>query len=220
MKNIGYVSHDKELRLLIEQLEERLPELRFYDIGADLSIVHKADISHVIFDFDNFHSLSDSLLYKQIEKLQGMRLLIIGNELSELLFNHPKSGTVIAHLLKPVSPESLYAAVKYYLLDQEPSLNKDEVSERLLFGSRMYSCLLGYYYLNKAVEYCRDNNVDDSVRMAVIYDYIAVNYDTTKSKVEKSIRRLISRFEGGRHRTNSEWILYFYGQLQSNRVEL
>ena len=137
-----------------------------------------------------------------------------------MLFNHPKSGTVIAHLLKPVSPESLYAAVKYYLLDQEHSLNKDEVSERLLFGSRMYSCLLGYYYLNKAVEYCRDNNVDDSVRMAVIYDYIAVNYDTTKSKVEKSIRRLISRFEGGRHRTNSEWILYFYGQLQSNRVEL
>lgn len=34
MKNIGYVSHDKELRLLIEQLEERLPELRFYDIGS------------------------------------------------------------------------------------------------------------------------------------------------------------------------------------------
>lgn len=219
MKNIGFVSHDEELKVLIKQLEEKLPNLHFYEIGSDLSLIHKVGIHHVIFDFDNFQSLSDSLLYKQIEKLQGMRMLIIGNELSEMLFNHPRSGVVIAHLLKPVNADSLYAAVKFCLLNQEVEANKEQC-ERLLFGNRMYNCLLGYYYLNKAVEYCTEHQVDDSVRMAVIYDYIAVNYHTTKSKVEKSIRNLISRFEADKHWTNSEWILYFYGLLKANRMEL
>lgn len=219
MKNIGFVSHDMSLRMMIKQLEGHDEDFNFYEIDDELTAIDRYAITHIIFDFNNFDSLEDSLLYQRLNQHSEMRFLIIGNEISELLHNELESDKVIAHLLKPVSAESLYEAVKFHLLHQKNVQNKEEQGKSLL-SNRFYSCLQGYYFLNKAVQYCYDNHVDHSVRMAVIYDYIAVNYHTTKSDVEKSIRKLITTFEHERHWTNSETILYFYEKLYNKQLEL
>lgn len=220
MENIGFVSHDETVRSMIQQLKNRNVNFNFYEVDEQLTVIDQYAITHVVFDFNNFESLEDSLLYQRLIQCSKMRFLIIGNEISALLHNEMKSEKVMGHLLKPVSAESLYAAVKFHLLDQKSKPKKGEQGDELLFGSRFYSCLLGYYFLNKAVQYCQDNHVDKSVRMAVIYDYIAVNYHTTKSKVEKSIRKLIAAFGRDRHWTNSETILYYYEQLHLKKLEL
>lgn len=214
MKNIGYVSHDHTVRMMINQLKDNDDNFGFYAVDDELKVIDQYAITHIVFDFNNFDSLQDSLLYQRLNQRSDMRFLIIGNEISELLHNEFKIEKSIAHLLKPTSSESLYGAVKFHLLNQ-----KEEHSKNQLLSSRFYNCLLGYYFLNKAVQYCHDNQVDESVRMAVIYDHIAVNYHTTKSTVEKSIRKLITAFKNERHWTNSEIILYFYEKLCDRQRE-
>lgn len=214
MKNIGFVSHDMAVKMMIKQVHDRDEDLNFYEIDDELTVIDQYAITHVIYDFNNFKSLEDSLLYQQLNQRTEIRFLIIGNEISELIHNDLKNDKVVTHFQKPVSSDRLYNTVKAYRFDHK--INKAEQGKDPL-DNRICSCLSGYYFLNKAVQYCVDNHVDQSVRMAVIYNYIAVTYHTTKSYVEKSIRELVSTFGSDHHWTNSETILYFYEKLAAKQ---
>lgn len=217
MKNIGFVSHDMAVKMIIKQLQDRDEDLNFYEIDDELTVIDQYAITHVIYDFNNFNSLEDSLLYQQLNQRSEIRFLIIGNEISELIYKNFKNDKVVTHFQKPVNSDRLYNAVKAYRFDNK--INEAELQMDLL-NDRICSCLSGYYFLNMAIQYCVDNHVDQNVRMAVIYDYIAVKYHTTKSYVEKSIREFVSTFGSDHHWTNSETILYFYEKLDAKQLEL
>lgn len=219
MENIGFVSQDQGVKMMLKQLKDHNENLNFYEIDDALTVIDQYAITHIIFDFNNFKTLEDSLLYQRLNQRSRIRFLIIGNEISELLHNELQSNNVIAHLQKPMSFECFYEAVRKHLFHQTSMQNSDGQGISQL-SNRFHSCLHGYYFLNKAVQYCHENHVDKSVRMAVIYDHIAVNYQTTKSDVEKSIRKLIATFKHERHWTNSETILYYYEKLHAKQLEL
>lgn len=220
MLKIGYLCENEDLISRIHGLYAYNSAIQLYRLKSDdKSEIVELEIEILIFEF------------KPNEAQQLAHFVALKNELGIrgiCLFTDISMDIVAAMLIHKiqyyaqidVGTKNIFVLVLRILAENYPmTLSKDEEVMRLL---NKYDCPMhmnGYYYVKTALLYYLEHP-EETNKISDAYQHIAVKYNTTVSRVEKSMRSVFDYSAKSFHLdriSNSQCIYLLYQELLYNR---